>query len=214
MAKYDRVQLLSILCYLGYLTIDSSLSRTDRLALKVPNLFMSKLFAQCVADLRLKKSQEFADYDLDISSLKEVKDDISPFAESCTEFPSRMCTNQVLSHMNEMSLNLALCIKLNTMRGVRAEMQKSLHIIGDGERFADLMITVNDGKSDECTYLIELKYLPKSKCTEERVQILADEASEQVLRYKSSPDFENRHVKAYAMVFVGPGCAYCSIQEK
>ena len=87
-ARYDRIQLLSMLYYLGYLTIDKALSRIGRLALRIPNLFMSKLFAQCTADLKLKPSKVFSDSVLDIAALQNVQDDISSFAESCTAFLS------------------------------------------------------------------------------------------------------------------------------
>lgn len=212
-AKYSREQLLSTLYYLGYLTIDKKISRSDRLALKVPNLYMSKLFGQCVSDLRLKSCSAFTQCDLDISSLLNVSDDISSFADSCTGFLSHICSNQVLSHMSEMALNLTMYTKLHSMRGVFVEMQKSLHIHGDGERFADLVITVNDGKDDECSYLLELKYLPKSKFTETAAANLIREASRQAIRYKSASDFFDRKVKAYAMLFVGPQCVHCQMLD-
>ena len=53
-SKFNWDQLLSMLYYLGYLTIDREASDSSFLALKIPNLFMSKLFAQCIADIRLK----------------------------------------------------------------------------------------------------------------------------------------------------------------
>lgn len=211
-ARYTRDQLLSMLFYLGYLTIDSNLSRIDRLALKVPNLFMSKLFAQCVADLRLSVSSVFTDSELDISSLLVNDEDLSSFAESCTDFLSSICTNQVLNHMSEMALNLTLYTKLNSMKGVFVEMQKSLKLVGKGEKFADLVITVNGGTSRESVYLIELKYSTKAQASDQRLHNLIEEASTQVCRYKSSIDFKNSNVKAYVMVFVGTDCVYCQKQ--
>ena len=207
--KYDRIQLLSMLYYLGYLTIDKTLSRIGRLALKIPNLFMSKLFAQCTADLKLKPSKVFSDSALDISALQNVQDDISSFASSCTEFLSSIFTNQVLTHMSEMALNLTLFTKLDSMDVVFSEMQKSLRVVGDGEKFADLVITVNVGQENECIYLIELKYVTKTDATESKIQNTIKDATEQVQRYKSAIEFKDRQVKAYAMVFVGSDCVYC-----
>lgn len=211
--KYDRVQLLSMLYYLGYLTIDKDASDNSSLALKIPNLFMSKLFAECTAKLRLKPSKVFADSMLDISALLNLCDDISSFANSCTEFLSTIYTNHVLTHMSEMALNLTLYTKLEARDDVFVEMQKSLRVAGDGEKFADLVITVNKGACDECIYLIELKYLPKSKASEHNIKHLIKESSLQSLRYKSSMDFCNKLVKAYAMIFVGADCVYCQKQE-
>ena len=92
---------------------------------------MSKLFAECAAEFRLRNSPASCDCELDISALRDANDDISSFAASCcTEFLSRMCTNRGLSHMSEMALNLALYTKLSSARGVFAEMQKSLRIAG------------------------------------------------------------------------------------
>ena len=195
-SKYNWEQLLSMLYYLGYLTIDRS-----------------KLFAQCIADMRLKTNSLFTDPLLDISALMAVKDDLSTFATSCTEFLSSIFTNQVLTHMSEMALNLTLYTKLKSIRGILVEMQKSLRIVADGEKFADLVVTVNKRESNECVYLIELKYAAKNDATESRIQNLIKEASEQVLKYRSAMEFRNRQIKAYAMVFAGSNCVYCRKQE-
>lgn len=207
--KYNEDQLLSMLYYLGYLTIDPKLSSSRRLVLKVPNNFMSKLFAQCTVDLRLKTNSLFTNESLDISSLLDVNDDISSFAKSCTEFLSTIFTNQVLSHMSEMALNLVLHAKLDSMFGVFVEMQKSLRIVGIGEKYADLVITVNDGLEDECTYLIELKYITKKDATKAKIEATINEATEQVNTYKRAIEFKDKTVKAYAMVFTGSECVYC-----
>ena len=212
-SKYNWEQLLSMLYYLGYLTIDREASDSSSLALKIPNLFMSKLFAQCIADMRLKTNSLFTDPLLDISALMAVKDDLSTFATSCTEFLSSIFTNQVLTHMSEMALNLTLYTKLESMDGIFAEMQKSLRIVADGEKYADLVITVNEDQDNECVYLIELKYAAKTDATESRIQNLIKEASEQVLKYRSALEFRNRQIKAYAMVFAGSNCVYCRKQE-
>ena len=212
-SKYNRIQLLSMLYYLGYLTIDTKPVPDGKLALKIPNLFMSKLFAQCIADMRLKTNSLFTDPLLDISALMAVKDDLSTFATSCTEFLSSIFTNQVLTHMSEMALNLTLYTKLKSIRGILVEMQKSLRIVADGEKFADLVVTVNKRESNECVYLIELKYAAKNDATESRIQNLIKEASEQVLKYRSAMEFRNRQIKAYAMVFAGSNCVYCKKQE-
>ena len=211
-AKYNRIQLLSMLYYLGYLTIDTSPAPNDKLPLKIPNLFMSKLFAQCTADMRLKPSKVFTDSILDISPLQNLEDDISTFATSCTEFLSSIFTNQVLTHMSEMALNLTLFTKLDSMRGIFVEMQKSLRLVGEGEKFADLVITVNEDKINECTYLIELKYVTKTDASDSKIQSLIKEASEQVAKYKSALEFRDRQVKAYSMIFVGSNCIHCQMQ--
>ncbi len=208
-ARYNRMQLLSMLYYLGYLTIDKKLPHTGRLALKIPNLFMSKVFARCTAEIRLKPSRWFTDATLDISALQEVRDDISSFAASCTEFLNGIFTNQVLPCMSETAINLTLYTKLDSVWGVFAEMQKSLRVIGDGEKYADLVITVNEGKDNECIYLIELKYAAKNEATEARIQSLVNEARDQVLKYSSALEFLGRLVKPYAMVFAGSDCVYC-----
>ena len=212
-SKYNWEQLLSMLYYLGYLTIDREASDSSSLALKIPNLFMSKLFAQCIADMRLKTNTLFTGSLLDISALMAVKDDLSTFATSCTEFLSSIFTNQVLTHMSEMALNLTLYTKLDSMDGIFAEMQKSLRIVADGEKYADLVITVNEDQDNECVYLIELKYAAKTDATESRIQNLIKEASEQVLKYRTAMEFRNRQIKAYAMVFAGSNCVYCRKQE-
>ncbi len=211
-AKYDEAQLLSMLYYLGYLTIDPALSNQDALTLKIPNLFMSMLFAKCTAELRLKPSDIFREQKLDTDPLLDGASDISAFADSCTAFLSTIFTNQVLTHMSEMALNLVLHTKLSSVRGVVAELQKPLRVPGKGEKFADLVITINVGKRNECIYLIELKYAAKKDATEARIESLKKEATEQVCTYKSALEFNGKNVMAYAMIFSGSECVYCGRQ--
>lgn len=170
---------------------------------------MSKLFAQCTVDLRLRPSSLFKEQKLDISSLLECSDDISSFATSCTEFLSSIFTNQVLSHMSEMALNLVLHAKLGSLPDVFTEMQKSLRIVGKGEKYADLVITVIDETGTECIYLVELKYAAKKDATEAKIESLKKEAFDQVNTYRNALEFRGRTVKAYAMVFSGSECVYC-----
>ena len=123
--------------------------------------------------------------------------------------------------MNEIALNLALYAKLDEMSqgDFDVRMQKSLRVLGQGEKFADLVITVNEGEANECIYLIELKYLTKTEASDVKDKNqgssftkLVKEASAQVLEYKSAMDFKDRNVKAYVMVFAGPACVYCKLQ--
>ncbi len=213
--EYSREQLLSMFYYLGYLTIDRENSSPSELALKIPNRFMSKLFARCTINLSFKDNTEFDAPKLNLSALTACNDDISSFAKSCTEFLSRIMNNQVLSHMNEMALNLALFAKLETMSVVNTyiKMQQSVQIPKEGERFPDLVITVNKGHPDECIYIIELKYLKKAeagdKNSERTLKSVIKAASAELTAYKSAIDFKAKKIKAYAMVFAGPDCIYC-----
>ena len=216
--EYSRDQLLSMLYYLGYLTIDGEKSSPSELALKIPNRFMSKLFAACTIAFRFKNNTEFEAPKLNLSALTACDDDISSFAESCTEFLSRIMNNQVLSHMNEMALNLALYAKLETTYVVNTyvKMQQSVQVPKEGERFPDLVITVNKGLPDECIYIIELKYLKKTeardKNSESALKSAIKDAAEELSAYKSAIDFKGKNIKAYAMVFAGPDCIYCQQQ--
>ena len=213
--EYSLEQLLSMLYYLGYLTIDREKSSLSGLALKIPNRFMSKLFARCTIDFSFKNNTEFKAPKINLSALTSCEDDISSFAESCSEFLSRIMNNQVLSHMNEMALNLALYAKLETMPIVNTyvKMQQSVQVPKEGERFPDLVITVNKGLPDECIYLIELKYLKKTEARDKNSESILKraikDATAELTAYKSAIDFKGRNIKAYAMVFAWTDCVYC-----
>ena len=216
--KYSREQLLSMLYYLGYLTVNRNSTLDSGISLVIPNQFMSKLFAKCTIEFRFRNNAVFSSQKLDISSLMAVEDDLSSFASSCTEFLSLIMSNQVLVHMKEMALNLVLYAKLEELSKDDFEVRllKSLRVAGEGEKFADLVVTVNKGTSNECIYLIELKYLTRTEASdhssENTLKNAIFEASEQVLKYKSALDFKGKNVKAYAMVFAGPDCVYCGQQ--
>ncbi|WP_295355656.1 AAA family ATPase, partial [uncultured Succinivibrio sp.] len=162
--KYSREQLLSMLYYLGYLTLNRNSTLDSGISLVIPNQFMSKLFANCTIEFRFRNNAVFSSQKLDISSLMAVEDDLSSFASSCTEFLSLIMSNQVLVHMKEMALNLVLYAKLEELSkdDFEVRLQKSLRVVGEGEKFADLVVTVNKGTSNECIYLIELKYLTRT----------------------------------------------------
>ncbi|SFJ93752.1 AAA family ATPase [Succinivibrio dextrinosolvens] len=215
--EYSREQLLSMLYYLGYLTINRNSSLDSGLSLVIPNQFMSKLFANCTIKLRFRKDAVFSSQKLDISEMMNLKDDLSSFTSSCTEFLSLIMSNQVLYHMNEIALNLVLYAKLEELSkdDFEVRLQKSLRVVGVGERFADLVVTVNKGTSNECIYLIELKYLTKTeasdKNSERSLKRAIKDASAEVLNYKSALDFKGKNVKAFAMVFAGPDCVYCQM---
>ena len=216
--KYSREQLLSMLYYLGYLTVNRNSTLDSGISLVIPNQFMSKLFAKCTIEFRFRNNAVFSSQKLDISSLMAVEDDLSSFASSCTEFLSLIMSNQVLVHMKEMALNLVLYAKLEELSkdDFEVRLQKSLRVAGEGEKFADLVVTVNKGTSNECIYLIELKYLTRTEASdhssESTLKNAILEASEQVIKYKSALDFKGKNIKAYAMVFAGPDCVYCEQQ--
>ena len=216
--KYSREQLLSMLYYLGYLTVNRNSTLDSGISLVIPNQFMSKLFANCTIEFRFRNNAVFSSQKLNISSLMAVEDDLSSFASSCTEFLSLIMSNQVLVHMNEMALNLVLYAKLEELSkdDFEVRLQKSLRVAGEGEKFADLVVTVNKGTLNECIYLIELKYLTKTEASdksgESSLKNAILDASEQVLKYKSALDFKGKNVKAYAMLFAGPDCVYCGQQ--
>ena len=216
--NYSREQLLSMLYYLGYLTVNRNSTLDSGISLVIPNQFMSKLFAKCTIEFRFRNNAVFSSQKLDISSLMAVEDDLSSFASSCTEFLSLIMSNQVLVHMKEMALNLVLYAKLEELSkdDFEVRLQKSLRVAGEGEKFADLVVTVNKGTSNECIYLIELKYLTKTEASdhssESTLKNAIFEASEQVIKYKSALDFKGKNIKAYAMIFAGPDCVYCEQQ--
>ena len=218
LAEYSFEQILSLLYYLGYLTIDAQASEEGNLALKIPNRYMQRLFSKCIIDLKIRKNTAFTENSLNIEPLLTVKDNLSQFADSCTELLSGIMTNQVLFHMNEMALNLVLYAKLKSLSisGMYVELQKSIQVVGEGEKFADLVITVNKGFGNECIYLIELKYLTKTenseKGNEAKLKQLIQEASAEVLKYQSALNFKDKNVKSFVMVFAGPDCVCCQQQ--
>ena len=218
--EYYQEQVLSILYYLGYLTINKinkEGSSDDELNLTVPNRYMSQLFRQCTINLKLKKNISFSKPEINLEPLLNNKTDISSFADSCTEFLSSIMNNQILLHMNENALNLALYAKLsNPKNNCIVEMEKALKICGKGEKFADLVIIVNKNKTNECIYLFELKYLTRTEASakdnENNLKQLISKASLQVSEYKNAMDFKDKDVKAYVMIFAGPECIYCKMQ--
>ena len=74
-----------------------------------------------------------------------------------------------------------------------------------GKGYADLVFRPTEASGVDFMYLLELKYLPKSK--EPRatdLEKLMTEAEEQLNRYAAAPDFlMEKTVKKVAVIFVG-----------
>ena len=107
-------------------------------------------------------------------------------------------------------------------------MQKPLRIpainsTGEGEPMADLVVTVNRGKSNECVYLFKLRHLPEISDTDKRegnennyeseLRRLKRESENKALMYCSALDFSGKQIKAYVMIFQGPKCILCEKQN-
>lgn len=223
----DREKLLSILYHLGYLTTAPKF-KGGRLTLRIPNLLMARSFDECAVNLRLTPDTAFTSYALDISTLENTEDDLSSFAVSCTEFLSSIVANPILTHRNEKALNLTLYAKLSQTRGIQAKMQKPLRIpainsTGEDEPMADLVVTVNRGKSNECVYLFKLRHLPEISDTDKRegnennyeseLRRLKRESENKALMYCSALDFSGKQIKSYVMIFQGPKCILCEKQN-
>ena len=184
-------QAVWMLYYLGYLTRGEDPGATTY---RCPNEKAYQAFADYLA-VKAGFSTAPAE-DLYAILKKGDAKGLAMVAENCmSELP-----DTAFSGFNERSVQLCFHYILRWRAGKSAESCPEADT-GDHGR-ADLYVRNHAGGPD---LLLEFKYISKSKADDAKVAKALAEARSKLERYKSAPSFrDNRSLRAYAMVFVGP----------
>ncbi len=192
--SFSQDQTVSLLAYLGFLTIDPETSnKTGILHWRCPNEVCYMTFVECEAQaIGFIRSSG-----LDLSGVTE-RGDIMPLIR---ETSSRIAglPSSAFSGFSERSLQTVFYY--TAIDSDDDSLQPELLCDTGSRGRADLFI--RNMRSGGRQYLLELKYLSEAKGTEAAVASRLAEAKEQLARYREAPNFKDmKNLDCWTIVFV------------
>ena len=209
--QYDYNTVISILFYLGYLTIKPEFEQEEpsiNLLLVCPNKYMRKIFRKCFVEYYFYPQDDFLKtFSFDVSSMENNEDDLLSFVKSCEEYLGGRLTNQHLFKMSESELVAILKTKLENVKTIIFKDEFAIQVPEVGEKFIDLYI---ENKSQKSIYILEFKYISKSafEKNSKLIEQKKKEAEQQLKIYKQATIFKNKEVKAYSLIFMDCKCVH------
>ena len=203
--QYDLQTSLSVLYYLGYLTIKND-GVGSRICLTYPNKMMKYMFELCFINALIPKLEDDENCIFDITSMLRGNPDLKGFIDSVTEYLSLRITNQHLLGFNENTIKVLVRAKLEDLKMLAVNTEQKLTVPMVGEKFADLVVDNRKGTY----YLFEFKYFSKAKA-QQHPNILQEkitEATNQINCYKKAVEFEGKTVFSYIAIFESINCVH------
>ena len=203
--QYDLQTSLSVLYYLGYLTIKND-GVGSGICLTYPNKMMKYMFELCFINALIPKLEDDDNCIFDITSMLRGNPDLKGFIDSVTEYLSLRITNQHLLGFNENTIKVLVRAKLEDLKMLAVNTEQKLTVPMVGEKFADLVVDNQKGTY----YLFEFKYFSKAKAQQHPniLQEKIDEATAQINSYKTAVEFEGKTVFSYIAIFESINCVH------
>ena len=203
--RYDLQTSLSVLYYLGYLTIKND-GVGSGICLTYPNKMMKYMFELCFINALIPKIEDDDNCIFDITSMLRGDNSLDGFIDSVTEYLSLRITNQHLLGFNENTIKVLVRAKLEDLKMLSVNTEQKLTVPMVGEKFADLVVDNQKGTY----YLFEFKYFSKAKA-QQQPSILQEkiaEATEQINCYKKALEFEGKTLYSYIAIFESINCVH------
>ena len=196
--NYDKDTVLSLMYYLGYLTIKPC-NILNEVHLVCPNKIMKNVFRKCFTQALVNETTEEKAQKFDVKNMKLGLADVQDFMDSVQQYFLLRTTHQHLLHMSEAYLVGVIKAKLESEPTLASFEEQAIHVPNQGEKFVDLLI---DNKKGTC-YLFEFKFYSKNN-TLKHPNILQEkiaEATAQINSYKTAVEFEGKTVYSYIVIF-------------
>ena len=203
--NYDKDTVLSLMYYLGYLTIKPC-NILNEVHLVCPNKIMKNVFRKCFTQALVNETTEEKALKFDVKNIKLGLADIQDFMDSVQQYFLLRTTHQHLLHMSEAYLVGVIKAKLESEPTLASFEEQAIHVPNQGEKFVDLLI---DNKKGTC-YLFEFKFYSKNN-TLKHPNILQEkiaEATAQINSYKTAVEFEGKTVYSYIVIFEAANCVH------
>lgn len=202
--EFDEDDFLSLLFYLGFLTIDSE--DFGDIIYKVPNQVVKGLYFEYFA----KKLEEECNYEIDIKEIKKavknigLNGDIGYFIKLVEKTLNKLSNRDFISFDEKyVKVIMMAYLNLSTVYLVKSEYE-----VENG--YIDIALLNNHIVKPKYYGIIELKYVTKSeyeKYGEALVNTRKEEAIEQVNKYKTSTELiAIDNFKKWVIVFVKDEC--------
>ena len=192
--EFGEKELVSMLYYLGYLTIDGE--RLGRAELKIPNQVMREIYADYFLkmlenDTNLKVNEK--DYN-EVLEQMALEGKIGKIIEIMEKYLKNLSNRDFMNfdekYIKVMFYSIAMSLDIYI---VKSELEL-------GRGYADLLLVPKDIDKDYYSIIIEFKYLKKSE--ENELVKKQKEAKEQIKKYSSSEEIK-RIKKLNKYIIVG-----------
>ena len=196
--NYDKDTVLSLMYYLGYLTIKPC-NILNEVHLVCPNKIMKNVFRKCFTQALVNETTDEKALKFDVKNIKLGLSDVQDFMGSVQQYFLLRTTHQHLLHMSEAYLVGVIKAKLESEPTLASFEEQAIHVPNQGEKFVDLLI---DNKKGTC-YIFEFKYYSKTNA-QKHPNILQEkiaEATAQINSYKTAVEFKGKIVYSYIVIF-------------
>ena len=196
--NYDKDTVLSLMYYLGYLTIKPC-NILNEVHLVCPNKIIKNVFRKCFTQALVNETTEEKAQKFDVKNMKLGLADIQDFMDSVQQYFLLRTTHQHLLHMSEAYLVGVIKAKLESEPTLASFEEQVIHVPNQGEKFVDLLI---DNKKGTC-YLFEFKFYSKNNALKHPniLQEKIAEATAQINSYKTAVEFKGKIVYSYIVIF-------------
>ena len=203
--NYDKDTVLSLMYYLGYLTIKPC-NILNEVHLVCPNKIMKNVFRKCFTQALVNETTDEKALKFDVKNIKLGLADIQDFMDSVQQYFLLRTTHQHLLHMSEAYLVGVIKAKLESEPTLASFEEQAIHVPNQGEKFVDLLI---DNKKGTC-YLFEFKFYSKNNALKHPniLQEKIAEATAQINSYKTAVEFEGKTVYSYIVIFEAANCVH------
>ncbi|QTL99711.1 AAA family ATPase [Iocasia frigidifontis] len=195
---YDEDYFVSLLFYMGLLTIDKQY-RT-RLLLKIPNFVVKTIFWEYIE----KKISEEYQINLDLNELRKsieemaYEGEIEPYIDYINNHVFKAFSNRDLINYDERYIKVILFAYLVDSKAYKPYSETEVEN-GYIDIYLERDIRMPDVKYE---WIIELKYLKKSE--RDKLAEVKQEGLKQLERYAASRKFEDKdNIKQALLIFIG-----------
>jgi len=202
--EFSAEDFLSLLFYLGFLTIDSPV--LNLINLRVPNYVIKELYF----DFFAKIIKDEADYELETVDIKKSivdlasQGEIIDFVELIEETLQRL-SNRDYIEFDEKYVKLVMIsyLMLSRIYYVKSEYEVE-------EGYIDIALLERSGVDPEYEAAIELKYIKKGEYQAKGEAVVEDrleEAKAQLLKYKQADELRDKNnLQKFVLIFAGEEC--------
>ena len=203
--NYDKDTVLSLMYYLGYLTIKPC-NILNEVHLVCPNKIMKNVFRKCFTQALVNETTDEKALKFDVKNIKLGLADVQDFIDSVQQYFLLRTTHQHLLHMSEAYLVGVIKAKLESEPTLASFEEQAIHVPNQGEKYVDLLI---DNKKGTC-YLFEFKFYSKNNALKHPniLQEKIAEATAQINSYKTAVEFEGKTVYSYIVIFEAANCVH------
>lgn len=194
--QFTKDDFVSLLYYLGYLTISGS--RGSRVILSVPNDVIRRVYFDYFNEILKQK------YEINTNEYEDAVDNIlydkdnTLFVKQIEEILHSL-DNRDYMKFRENSTKIAAMAIIKTNASV---LVKSEYPVPEG--YIDLVLFPY--QTEGATALIELKYIKKENYSKQAIQELREQALNQLERYHQAKEFQNIDVVKWILIFCKDQC--------